>query len=64
MVFVLNHDKSPLAPCHPARARQLLRDGKAAIWRKYPFTVILVGQKETEETEEDIPEIGTTDKIE
>jgi len=52
MVFVLNHDKSPLAPCHPARARQLLRDGKAAIWRKYPFAIILVRQKEAEETEE------------
>jgi 5-methylcytosine-specific restriction endonuclease McrA len=28
-------------PCHPARARQLLRAGKAAVFRRYPFTIIL-----------------------
>ena len=44
-VFVLNHDKTPLSPCHPARARQLLFKGKAAIFRKYPFTIILKNQK-------------------
>ena len=27
--------------CHPAKARKLLRDGKAAIYRKEPFTIIL-----------------------
>ena len=27
--------------CHPARARMLLRDGKAAVYRRYPFTIIL-----------------------
>src|SRR5258708_6812287 len=30
-----------LMPCHPARARQLLREGKAAVWRRYPFTIRL-----------------------
>ena len=28
-------------PCHPARARKLLRDGKAAVYRLRPFTIIL-----------------------
>lgn len=40
-VFVLDSDRKPLAPCHPARARELLRKQKAAVFRKYPFTIIL-----------------------
>lgn len=28
-------------PCHPARARQLLSQGKAAVWRRFPFTIVL-----------------------
>jgi 5-methylcytosine-specific restriction endonuclease McrA len=41
MVFVVDSEKRPLAPCHPARARRLLMNGKAAIWRRYPCTIIL-----------------------
>lgn len=40
-VLVLDRDKNPLMPCHPARARQMLKDGKAAIYRRYPFIIIL-----------------------
>jgi hypothetical protein len=40
-VFVLDTDKRPLTPCRPARARQLLSTGKAAAYRRYPFTIIL-----------------------
>ena len=40
-VFVLSVDKQPLSPCHPARARILLRNGRAAVYRRYPFTIIL-----------------------
>ncbi|WP_448215598.1 RNA-guided endonuclease IscB [Endozoicomonas sp. 2B-B] len=40
-VFVLDKDKKPLMPCHPARARKLLGKGKAAVFRRYPFTIIL-----------------------
>ena len=40
-VFVLDKNKKPLMPCHPARARQLLTRGKAAVFREYPFTIIL-----------------------
>lgn len=40
-VAVIDSQKNPLAPCHPAVARRLLKMGQAAIWRKYPFTIIL-----------------------
>ena len=40
-VAVIDSQKNPLAPCHPAVARRLLKHGQAAIWRKYPFTIIL-----------------------
>jgi 5-methylcytosine-specific restriction endonuclease McrA len=40
-VFVLDHNKQPLMPCHPARARKLLKNGKAAVYRRYPFTIIM-----------------------
>jgi CBS domain-containing membrane protein len=40
-VFVLDTNKTPLAPCHEDRARRLLKSGKAAIYRRYPFTIIL-----------------------
>lgn len=28
-------------PCHPARARELLKKGRAAVYKRYPFTIIL-----------------------
>lgn len=40
-VFVLDTHKRPLDPVHPGEARQLLNQGKAAVFRKYPFTIIL-----------------------
>lgn len=40
-VFVLDQNKNPLDPCHPARARELLKKGKAAVFRRYPFTIVL-----------------------
>jgi 5-methylcytosine-specific restriction endonuclease McrA len=40
-VFVVDKNRAPLMPCHPARARQLLRKGKAAVYCRYPFTIIL-----------------------
>ncbi len=43
-VFVLDSQKRPLMPCHPARARQLLDRGKAAVFRRVPFTLILKGR--------------------
>lgn len=40
-VCVLNNQKQPLNPCHPAAARQLLTQGKAAVFRRFPFVIIL-----------------------
>ena len=40
-VFVLDMKRNPLMPCHPARARAILREGKAAVFRRFPFTIIL-----------------------
>ena len=40
-VLVLFADGSEAMPCHPARARQLLDAGKAAVYRCRPFTIIL-----------------------
>ena len=40
-VFVLDTNKKQLAPCRPKRARKLLDNGKAAVFRRYPFTIIL-----------------------
>jgi hypothetical protein len=40
-VFVLTNTKQPLMPCAPARARKLLKAGRAAVYRFAPFTIIL-----------------------
>lgn len=40
-VFVLDANKKPLSPCEPSMARRLLDMGKAAVFRRYPFVIIL-----------------------
>jgi 5-methylcytosine-specific restriction endonuclease McrA len=40
-IFVIDQNKRPLDPIHPAQARQLLRNKKAAVYRRFPFTIIL-----------------------
>ncbi|NEO78061.1 RNA-guided endonuclease IscB [Moorena sp. SIO4G3] len=40
-VFVLDNNKKPLDPCKPARARILLKGGRAKVFRRYPFTIIM-----------------------
>lgn len=40
-VFVVDKNLKPLDPCHPARARELLKKGRAKIYRRYPFTIVL-----------------------
>src|SRR5579885_1292706 len=40
-VFVLDTKKHPLHPIHPGRARILLSTGKAAVFKRYPFTIIM-----------------------
>lgn len=38
-VFVLSKRKSPLMPCHPARARMILKAGRAVVARLRPFVL-------------------------
>jgi 5-methylcytosine-specific restriction endonuclease McrA len=40
-VSVLSANGTPLMPCHPARARALLRGGKATVKRRQPFVIQL-----------------------
>jgi 5-methylcytosine-specific restriction endonuclease McrA len=40
-VFVLDTEKRPLNPVHAGQARRWLTAGTAAVWRRYPFTIIL-----------------------
>lgn len=41
MVFVLDKNKHPLMGCSHARARILLKTGRAAVFKRFPFTIIL-----------------------
>src|SRR5690242_13991671 len=43
-VFLLDATKQPLEPIHPGYARKLLGWGKAAVFRRFPFTLILTGE--------------------
>lgn len=47
-VFVLDKNLKPLDPCHPARARELLKKGRAAVYKRYPFTIVLNNRDSTE----------------
>lgn len=41
LVYVINENSKPLMPCKPAKARHLLREGKAKVVRRTPFTIKL-----------------------
>lgn len=40
-ILVVDAERRPLMPCSPARARLLLKQGKAAVLRRFPFVLIL-----------------------
>src|SRR5580692_2662787 len=40
-VFVVDSERKPLDPVHPGEARLLLKQGKASVYRMYPFCIIL-----------------------
>ncbi len=42
LAYVLNQHGEPLMPCNPARARKLLKEGKAKVVRREPFTIKLL----------------------
>src|SRR5215831_12131553 len=52
MVLVVDHERRPCASVHPGRARHLLNRGRAAVYRRFPFTLML---KEGEPTKEPEP---------
>src|SRR5260370_30643118 len=47
-VYVQNQDSQPVMPCTPAKARKLLRAGKARVAERCPFTIQLEWQCEGE----------------
>ena len=46
-VFVLDTNRNPLTPCKPSVAKRLLDAGRAAVFRQYPFTIILKKEVDT-----------------
>ena len=40
-VLVLDANQQPLSPCQPRVARKLLESNKAAVFRRFPFTILL-----------------------
>jgi len=40
-VLVIDQERRPCAPIPPGRARFLLTAKRAAVWRRYPFTIVL-----------------------
>lgn len=40
-VFLIDALHTPMNPIHPAQARKLMESGKAAVFRRYPFTLIM-----------------------
>jgi 5-methylcytosine-specific restriction endonuclease McrA len=40
-VFLIDANKTPMNPIHPAHASELLKANKAAVFRYYPFTLIM-----------------------
>ncbi len=48
MVYVLNIQGKPLMPCKEAKARKLLKRGKAKVIKKEPFTIQLIFECENQ----------------
>jgi hypothetical protein len=42
LVFVLNQKREPLMPCKPSKAKKLLKEGKAKVVNRTPFTIKLI----------------------
>lgn len=53
-VFVLDKNGKPLMPCHSARARKLMKQGRAKPVRRQPFTIKLFDRTEEESELQDI----------
>src|SRR5215469_4458770 len=42
IVYVVNQNGNPLMPCQPSKARKLLRDRRAKVVKRSPFTIQLL----------------------
>lgn len=62
MVYVTNKNGSPLMPCKPAKAKHLLKAGKAKCVKGNPFTIKLLWDCE-ENTQEVVAGMDTGSKI-
>lgn len=51
IVYVLSPERRPLMPCTPAIARLLLKQGKAKVMRRTPFTIKLIATPATAYTQ-------------
>jgi len=51
LVFVIDQQQQPCSPVHPGRARHLLTRRRAAVYRRFPFTLMLKEGQHTEEPE-------------
>jgi len=60
-VYVINKNGSPLMPCKPAKAKHLLKAGKAKVIKRTPFTIKLLWNCE-ENTQEIIGGMDTGSK--
>lgn len=60
-VYVINNNGNPLMPCKPAKAKHLLKTGKAKVIRKIPFTIKLLWDCE-ENTQEIVHGLDTGSK--
>lgn len=62
-VSVLDTKKRVLEPCHPAVARKLLKVGKAAVFKRFPFTIILKREAATPDTSDHVLSIDPGSKV-
>ena len=60
MVFVLSKDKTPLAPTKEAKARKLLKQGKAVVHKIFPFIIRLKENKECKKSFEIKFDVGAS----
>ena len=51
LVFVVDQQQKPCRPVHPGRARHLLTHERAAVYRRFPFTLVLKAGERAEESE-------------
>ena len=44
-VFVVDKNKQPLMLCDPVRAKKLLKSKRAVIYKRFPFTILILDRE-------------------